>query len=207
MTKLNNKIMTWSRIIYANKKKILISLFLLVLALSIYLMSGDYLNDHDNYAAAPDLILDHFGPYDLSLIYVWFFLAVIVIYFSYPLIFKPNELHYYISIFSLFIVIRSGFVIFTHLGVPLDAVTITFPGRAQLLNFTNDLFFSGHTGIPFLGFLVFKEKKILRYFMLCASIILGITVLLMHVHYSIDVFSAFFITYGVYKIGNKFIRK
>jgi hypothetical protein len=39
--------------------------------------------------------------------------------------------------------------------------------------------------------------------MLGASIVLAITVLLMHVHYSIDVASAYFITYGVYKVGDQ----
>ena len=43
--------------------------------------------------------------------------------------------------------------------------------------------------------------------MLASSIILGITVLLMHVHYSIDVFSAYFIVYGIYVLGNKFLRE
>ena len=38
--------------------------------------------------------------------------------------------------------------------------------------------------------------------MLIGSLIMGVTVLLMHVHYSIDVFSAFFISYGVYTFSN-----
>jgi hypothetical protein len=108
---------------------------------------------------------------------------------------------------SLFIIVRSGFMLFTHLGVPYDAVKFTSPGILQLFDFTNDLFFSGHTGLPFLGFLIFKQHKRIRYFMLISSIILGITVLLMHIHYSIDVFSAFFITFGVYTIGNWFFKK
>jgi hypothetical protein len=42
--------------------------------------------------------------------------------------------------------------------------------------------------------------------MLVSSIILAITVLLMHVHYSIDVLSAYFITYGVYKLSENYLR-
>jgi len=37
--------------------------------------------------------------------------------------------------------------------------------------------------------------------------VMAATVLLMHVHYSIDVFSAFFITYGIYKIGQRLVAK
>ena len=36
---------------------------------------------------------------------------------------------------------------------------------------------------------------------------MAITVLGMHQHYSIDVFAAFFITYGVYKMGGWVIKK
>jgi hypothetical protein len=39
------------------------------------------------------------------------------------------------------------------------------------------------------------------------SIILASTVLLMHVHYSIDVAAAYFITYGVYVLGNKMFKQ
>ncbi len=197
----------WLSEIRNNRKRLLIALLFIVLASFAYSLSGDYLTDHQGYVSAQDLILDHFGPYNLSFIFVWFFLFVGFIFFTYPIIFKPQELHYVLIMFSMFVIVRSGFIMFTHLAVPADAILPTFPGYFQVLNFANDLFFSGHTGFPFLGFLVFRKNKLISYFMLFSSILLGITVLLMHVHYSIDVFSAYFITYGIYVFGNKFVKK
>ncbi len=101
---------------------------------------------------------------------------------------------------SLFVLVRSAFIILTHLKAPADAITVVSPSFFQFLTYTNDLFFSGHAGLPFLGFLVYKDSKI-KCFMIFSSIILALTVLLMHVHYSIDVASAYFITYGIYVIG------
>ncbi|MCL5009147.1 MAG: hypothetical protein M1400_02270, partial [Patescibacteria group bacterium] len=45
--------------------------------------------------------------------------------------------------------------------------------------------------------------RLLRYVFLAASVVFGAAVLLGHLHYSIDVFSAFFITYGIYRIAVK----
>jgi len=200
----------WSEIKH-NRKKILISIFFLLISISLIFLSGDYVEDYTNSVVVPDLILDHVGPYNLSFLFIWLFVIVIILFFLYPLISKPSELPYVINMFSLFYVVRSGFIIFTHLRAPHDAIQFASSGilssLIQPLSFSNDLFFSGHAGLPFLGFLIHRDHKGLRYFMLFSSIILGITVLLMHVHYSIDVFSAFFITYGIYKIGNRFIRK
>jgi membrane-associated phospholipid phosphatase len=52
--------------------------------------------------------------------------------------------------------------------------------------------------MAFMAFLVFRKETIGKFFLILTAIF-SVTVLLMHVHYSIDVFSAFFITYGVYK--------
>ncbi len=198
----------WLKIIKQNKRKLLVSLFFLIVASTIYGLSGDYIADHiANTAVSPDLILDHIGPYNLSFIFIWLFLVVIAVGLLYPLIFKPKELPYVLNMFSFFLIVRSGFVIFTHLRPPVDAVVVHFPLFLNLLNFTNDLFFSGHAGIPFLGFLMFRRhNRLISYFMLISSFVLGVVVLLMHVHYSIDVFSAYFITYGIYVIGNKFVK-
>ncbi len=198
---------TWFSEIKKYKRKLLISLFFLVLAIIAYIVTGDYVSDRLGSVVSPDLILDFLGPYDLSFLFIWLFLAMIILFFGYPLLFKPRDLPYAISMFSFFVMIRSLFISFTHLRVPYDAIHVTFPGYFQLLNFSNTLFFSGHVGISFLGFLIFEDIKWLRYFMLTTSIILGITVLLMHVHYSIDVFSAYFITYGIYHIGNRLFKR
>jgi hypothetical protein len=82
---------------------------------------------------------------------------------------------------------------------------VDFPWIFKGISFQNDMFFSGHTAIPFLGFLLFDGK--IRYFFLCGSICMGTVVLLMHLHYSIDVFSAFFITYCCYRVGNVLLEK
>ncbi|MBX4196661.1 hypothetical protein KW805_03670 [Candidatus Pacearchaeota archaeon] len=198
----------WYSVFKHHRKKIFVSVVFLIFSIVVFYFAGNYVTERQGSVVSQDLILDQIGPYDLSFIFVWLFLAVIVTGALYPLIFKPHELPYTLNMFSFFLVIRSAFISFTHLKVPYDAIPSAFPWYLQALNFTNDLFFSAHTGIPFLGFLIFsKHHKGLSYFMLASSILLGITVLLMHVHYSIDVFSAFFITYGIYKIGNTFIPR
>lgn len=202
------KFRDWLYEVKHHRKKILVAFLFLMVAVALYSLSGDYVADYKNPVASHDIILDNIGPYNLSFIFIWLFIPIIAVLFLYPIIFKPGELHYVLNMFSLFTIIRSGFVIFTHLKPPVDAIIVNFPSFFNLINFSNDLFFSGHTGIPFLAFLIFrKHHKGLSYFMLACSIILGTTALLMHVHYSIDVFSAFFITYGIYRIGNMFIRR
>jgi hypothetical protein len=204
MTKINN----WWQDIKKIWKQLIIALILLVVSLIAYGSSGDFVSDRAYPRNVPDLILNHFGPYNLDTIFVWGYILVLAVFFAYPLVFRPKKLPYTLSIFGLFLLVRSGFIMFTHLGVPFDAITVTFPSIFQPLNFTNDLFFSGHVGLSFLGFLIFRrENKKLSNFMLIASIILGITVLAMHVHYSIDVFSAYFITYGIYEIGERTFKK
>ncbi len=157
--------------------------------------------DEVNAVSVPDLILDAIPTIDLSFLFVWGILLVLAVYLIYPLLFNPKKFHYALGMLSLFVLVRSAFIILTHLKAPIGAIPVAAQGFLQFLTYSNDLFFSGHAGLPFLGFLVFRESRI-RYFMLAASIILAITVLFMHVHYSIDVASAYFITYGIFMIGH-----
>ncbi|MDD5133197.1 MAG: phosphatase PAP2-related protein [Candidatus Nanoarchaeia archaeon] len=195
----------WKREIWNHKYLILISLVFLLISTVLDYAAGIYVSEIPG-VVAPDLILDNIPTVDLDFIFTYGMIFMILVLFIYPLLFRVKDLHKVISQFSLLIMVRSAFTCFTHLKVPSDALTFNTPYIISFLTFQNDLFFSGHTAIAFLGFLLFKGEKI-RYFFLITSIIMGITVLLMHVHYSIDVFSAFFITYGTFKIGKWIFNK
>lgn len=70
---------------------------------------------------------------------------------------------------------------------------------------TKDLFFSGHTASMFLMFLCLK-KRTDKIFAIIATIIIGISVLLQHVHYTIDVFMAPVITYFLWIASKKIVE-
>jgi membrane-associated phospholipid phosphatase len=71
----------------------------------------------------------------------------------------------------------------------------------------DDLFFSAHTGLPFLMAIIFWRNKLLKYFFLACTLIGGTAVILGHLHYSIDVFSALFIAFGIFHISKFFFPK
>jgi PAP2 superfamily C-terminal len=82
--------------------------------------------------------------------------------------------------------------------IPLaDPITNRFYGAHYI---THDLFFSGHTTTVFLVFLCLKRKWD-RIYALTASVLLGIALLVQHVHYTIDVLAAPFFTYAVYRLA------
>jgi hypothetical protein len=195
----------WKREIGFHKYLIFFSLIFLVLAIILDYAAGIYVSKIPT-VPAPDLILDHLPTLDLDFIFIYGGALMVVLFFAYPLFFKTRELHKVIGQFSLLVMVRAMFTCLTHLQVPVNALALNVPRYIPFVGFQNDLFFSGHVAIPFLGFLLFKENKI-KYSFLAISVIMGIVVLLMHVHYTIDVFSAFFITYGSFKAGEWFFNK
>ncbi len=87
--------------------------------------------------------------------------------------------------------------------VPLvDPIANAFYGGKFI---TKDLFYSGHTATVFLMYLCFQKHWHKRV-ALIASICIGVMVLFQHVHYSIDVFAAFPITYFIYLAAKKFVE-
>ena len=152
-----------------------------------------------------DIILSNTPVFDFEFIFVQG--AIMLSLFVVALCFRFRKIApFLIKTVSLFIIIRAIFVSLTHIGPYPSKLELESP----LLNFItsgNDLFFSGHTGLPFLIALIFWNHLYLRTLFLGSSIMFGIIVLLSHLHYSIDVFSAFFITYTIYHIGLKLFSK
>ncbi|MFA5259145.1 MAG: phosphatase PAP2-related protein [Candidatus Pacearchaeota archaeon] len=190
---------SWKNEISKNKKVIFFSILFLILANFSYQIAGEYVDEVAG-VQAQDIILDNIPTINLSFLYIYGGILMLGLLIFYPLFFNVKKFHVSLSQLSLLLIIRSFFISLTHLKVPADAVEITIPKLYNLMTFNNDLFFSGHTALPFLGFLMFRKEKI-GIFFLILTFVMMITVLFMHFHYSIDVFAALFITYGSFKIG------
>ena len=170
---------------------------LLIVSLTINFYAGTYATER---ASSPvtDIVLSNIRVFDVNGIFI-FGLVFFWLFFIVFCIFKPRKMPFIVKSIGLFVIIRSIFVILTHIGPFPGGDVITTSKVIEHLTFGGDLFFSGHTGLPFLMCLIFWDDIILRYLFLAGSIVFGIIVLMGHLHYSIDVLSAFF--YNLYNFS------
>ena len=204
--KTKKKIYNYLKKLNKYKKSIFFSLIFLFLSVFLSILSSEYAETKE-VVSVPDLILDSIDPVpQLSFLFVYFPTIIALVLTIYLLFFSLEKAAYCVNPIELVYVIRSISLILTQLG---PARRSLLPSMTNYLGnfyrYNNDLFFSGHVALPFLCFLIFRKEKI-GVFFFCASVIMTITVLLVHAHYSIDVLGAFFITYGSYKIG-QWIKK
>ncbi len=153
-----------------------------------------------------DLILDNLPVVNVEFIFFegfMIFLALTIFF----LLREPLKIPFAIKSIAIFMIIRSVFITLTHLAAPIDHSFVDLNRFIQEMSSGNDLFFSGHTGLPFLIALNFWENKRLKLLFVLISLVFGASVLLGHLHYSIDVFAAFFITYGIFVITKKIFPK
>jgi PAP2 superfamily C-terminal len=193
----------WTR---AHRISLLKILILFAMAL-LFQHFADLYVGHVTGVAVGDLILSHIPTFDIDFFVVQGVLILTVIILG-LLVWKPRYLLFTGIAISVFILTRSFFISLTHLGVDpheivLDTHTFGFGIYNLLYNSKSDFFFSGHTGVPFLMGLIFWEEKRWRWTFFIISTIFGACVLLGHIHYSIDVFAAPFMTYGIFTIAQK----
>jgi membrane-associated phospholipid phosphatase len=151
--------------------------------------------------ALPDPIIALFNPIDLTwltfgLIYLSIFIALFL------LAKKPERLLFTFQCYGLMVLFRMIVMYLLPLEAPAKLLPLNDPfvqllGTGEIL--TKDLFFSGHTATLFLLFLI-MEKQIIKMIFLTTTILVGIAILLQHVHYVVDVAFAPFFAYTSYKI-------
>lgn len=152
-----------------------------------------------------DFILDRLPVVNFNFIFTELMLIFIGIFVLYQLV-HPTTLPFVIATISFFILIHRAFVFMTNIGPHKDFLyDYGFKSqRAHARKFQNinDFFFSGHTGLLFLMFLLTPFAPLAAVF-LVGSVLMGIAVLFMHIHYSIDVFGAYFVTYSIFVLAEK----
>jgi len=193
------------------KRSLYLGLLLVVLALVIQINAGRHSARYAMIAPATgDLFLDNLPIWHIGFVIV--IIAILFWIFSCLLLVRhPSRLLFAIKAIALFIIFRAFFMNLTHLGLYPGAA---MPGAGNMgwgfyrhLTFEGNFFFSGHTGFPFLMALIFWDSNFWRRFFILATFFFGAAVLLAHVHYSIDVFSAPFIVYGIFVITSRYFPK
>ncbi len=187
--------------------KLLISVIILAVVLYFYSTFLNYVETREGFSFR-DPVLSLFHPIDLtwlifSLIYLSLFSGIII------LIRNPVRLILAIQIYTVLILVRITAMYSLPFNPPLDMIPLNDPfvqifGSGKLL--TKDLFFSGHTATLFLLFLV-VDKKPFKQIFLIFTVVIGVSVILQHVHYFIDVMAAPFFTFGAYSIVKEIREK
>ena len=195
--------------IFKNKTflcSLIFSILALIFAFVIHHISVTYANKMASSSVA-DIFLSNIRVFDVD----WVFVYGPVLFYLFILITVSlkhfRRLPFLLYSISLFTIIRSLFVCLTHLGPFPTQASIGIDSIFNSFSVGNDFFFSGHTGLPFLVALIFWDILPIRIVSLLASIFFGIVVLLGHYHYTIDVLSAFFITFSIYEIAKVFFKK
>ena len=193
---------TWSKAwqLKSFRNKTIIALFLVAIILLFLPTFFGFIEKREG-IVLQDYVLDAIPPMDVSIptfIVIWG--MVLLVFFR---IYQNPRLFLVIAYgFILMCLCRILTITLLPLNPPPGLITLKDPianiaygGNGTFI--TKDLFYSGHTGNMFLFFLCLEAKwdKIIA---LTASFLIGFLVLIQHIHYSIDVISAFIFTYFLY---------
>jgi len=193
------------------RRSLYVGLLLLGLAIIFQASAGPYSSRHSVSASpAGDVFLDNLPVVNLDFVIVGWAIVFWVIAGA-LLVLQPRYLLFGVKAIALFIIFRAFFITLTHIGayptgLPPGIDNFGF-GFYRLTTFSGNFFFSGHTGFPFLMTLIFWDNRFWRRFFLVATFVFGGSVLLAHVHYSIDVFAAPFIVYSIFAMTGKLFPK
>jgi len=201
--------MNWKEFLTDKKKQkeLIVSIPFLAAILIIFPQFLQFVETRQG-VVLPDPMLALFNPIDLTwLTFGLIYLSIVITLFA--LAKKPERLLFTLQCYGLMVFFRLIVMYLLPLEapstlVPLNDPFVQFLGTGEIL--TKDLFFSGHTATLFLLFLI-MEKRVLKIIFLTSTILVGIAVLLQHVHYVVDVAVAPFFAYTSYKIIDELKNK
>ncbi|HTQ63217.1 MAG TPA: phosphatase PAP2-related protein [Puia sp.] len=188
------------------RKKFIAGFSLLIIILSLFPLFFQFIEKR-NGILLNDIVLMQLPAHDVSIsifIIIWATSLLIIIRgIQYPDLFLEFLWAYVFLCFLRILSISLLPLNPPHDLLPLiDPISNSFYGREFI---TKDLFFSGHTATVFLIAYCLK-KKADKIFALIASALVGILLLIQHVHYTIDVVAAPLFAYLVYFFSEKIIK-
>lgn len=150
-----------------------------------------------------DKLLEIIPSFDFSLsIFILLYSSLTIVIISH--LHKPKVILRIIEMHFLVAVVRQICILCVALEPPIGIIVLrdvflentVYPRNSPL---TKDLFFSGHVASIWLYSLC-SENKMIKYYLGFATILMSFMILSMRVHYSYDVYGAFFFTTIIYFI-------
>lgn len=187
------------------KKRFQLGFVIWILLLIAFPIFFDFIEARNGYQL-DDYFLNMLPVYDVSVI-TFLIIWSMFLFLLYRAVRSPELLLLFLWGFIFLSISRILSIYFFPLNPPdhlielRDPITNIFYGKKHHF-ITKDLFYSGHTSTQFLMCLCFTKRSD-KIWALCSTIIVGILVLIQHIHYSIDVIAAPFLTYLVYLISKK----
>ncbi|MBC7721933.1 MAG: hypothetical protein H7068_07895 [Pedobacter sp.] len=187
--------------------KLLLGLVLVAITLSFYPLFFDYI-EKQNGVVLNDFFLQKLPSKNVSIpifTIIWS-MAALTLY----RVFKSPRIALNITwCFLLIIISRIISINLWHLNPPINLIPLIDPISNSFYGgkfITKDLFYSGHTASQFLMFLCLEKKqdKILA---LTSTILIGVLVLIQHVHYTVDVVTAPFFAYLCFRLAKWLLTK
>lgn len=184
-------------------KRIATGIIAIILVLAIFPHFFQHIEKR-NGVVIQDVLLQYLPPVNVSVpifILLWSMFALFVI----RVMQRPALLLTFTYCYLILCLLRIVTISLIPLNPPAGLIPLADPisnicyGKKFI---TKDLFFSGHTATMFLLYLCL-DRKWDRLIALAATVLIGILVLVQHVHYTFDVLAAPFFTYWCYKVGKK----
>lgn len=184
--------------------------FLALCVVFLFAAYGFYMNlgwyaDQRAMPPSSDWLLDRLPPWNLIPLLSWGWLALHAYGVGAAVLYQPRRLPFLFFLLGVYLSVRTLFVFLSPIGAPLQMLDMgeldaLFPLVAGVYTFENEFIFSGHTAMPFL-FALFLEGRVPRTVMALGSIAMAGAVLLTHNHYTVDVLSAYFMGYAIYRLA------
>jgi hypothetical protein len=192
--------MSWKQLLTYRKTELILTVFIFGILLFLFPRFLSFIEKRPA-ISLPDPVLILFSPVNLT----WFTFGIIygsLIIAVINFVTRPALLLFALQSYSVMILFRMIVMYVTPFDAPVNLISLNDPfvqlfGSGEVL--TKDLFFSGHTATLFLLFLITDKKYLKNIFLIC-TISLGISVLLQHVHYTVDIIAAPFFAYASYRI-------
>jgi hypothetical protein len=211
LKEFNHIIETWTRLLQTRSFRNQLFLTLMVFIL-VNLHNFHYLRlwQARHGVQINDFVLNQLPPYDFSA-FIFFFeygTLLLAVLFLMPI---PERFIKGLQMASIIIVARTMSIYLFALEPPRDMIPLNDPVATFFLHtkeifVSKDLFFSGHISIMALICFVTMHRYV-KVWAIFATVLVAGMIMCQHVHYTLDVFAAPFVSFGAYRFVLYFHRE